>query len=68
MAVEYCANGNLLKYLQKHQSRSKPKAEYVNIFPKAPKPTIQYDWKLKKALEICSGMAHLAKHKVGHSM
>jgi hypothetical protein len=45
----------------------RPKQEYVNIFPKAPKPGIRYEWKLQKALEICNGMAHLAKYKVNGS-
>lgn len=60
--VEYCGEGNLLKYLQKHQVQTKQ--EYVNIIPKAAKPGLQYEWKLQKALEVCHGMAHLAKFKV----
>lgn len=65
MVVEYCGQGNLLKYLQKNQIQAKTKQEYVNILPiKSSKPGIQYVWKLEKALEICHGMAHLAKFKV----
>jgi hypothetical protein len=68
VVVEYCGEGNLLKYLQKNQIQAKPKQEYVNIFPKAEKPGIKYEWKLQKALEICHGMAHLAKFKVNGSL
>ncbi|CAB3987723.1 Fibroblast growth factor receptor 1 [Paramuricea clavata] len=66
VVVEYCGEGNLLKYLQKNQIQAKPKQEYVNIFPKAEKPGIKYEWKLQKALEICHGMTHLAKFKIIH--
>lgn len=62
--MEYCSQGNLLKYLQKNQIQYKPKQEYVNVLPKSAKAGIQYEWKLKKALEICSGMNHLSKFKV----
>ena len=65
VVVEYCGHGNLLKYLQKNQMHAKTKQEYVNILPtKSSKLGIQYVWKLEKALEICHGMAHLAKFKV----
>ena len=66
MVVEYCAEGNLLKYLQKNQVQMRSRQEYVNIPAKAAKPGIPYQWKLQKALEICNGMAHLAKFKIIH--
>ncbi|XP_028404268.1 receptor tyrosine-protein kinase let-23-like isoform X2 [Dendronephthya gigantea] len=64
VVVEYCGEGNLLKYLQKHQVQTRQ--EYVNIIPKAGKAGLRYEWKLQKALEVCHGMAHLAKFKIIH--
>lgn len=55
--MEYCEKGNLLKYLQHHKYSSNT---YVNYDVE----TLDFRWKIRRAIEICKGMIFLSQKKV----
>ncbi|XP_028404269.1 tyrosine-protein kinase ABL2-like [Dendronephthya gigantea] len=57
--VEYCEKGSLLKYLQNSRNNFN---EYVNMSIQK----LDFRWKLKRAMEICSGMIFLSQRQILH--